>query len=645
MMKTLSLLTACLVGSLAFTACGSDSQLEEFPQIDVTIEAQPGSTTWEFSPDVSGGQLSQQAVVRIRNSGKGALVLSSVDFITQNEFIKDVWPGGKPSFPKTLASGEIQSINIQYKPDPNIVDAGAAQMIIKSNDEDAPEVKLTFSVKQVGAKIALDQTNLVFTNPSKAAPPKACARFGNSGNAPLIFKKAYLATATPYYQVIETPNEGDTIPAIGEGNNPKSNPMRKEVCVRVTPEAKDADYSAKLIIETNDSSQPKATVVLNVKWEEDNKYVVTCASADGKIKYDFAGVNSGAAERCCNVYNEGPSGFVVNKVEVQALDSAKQPLADALYSTSLYAKNAEGNKESVKLPRSISAGKSLDFCVEYTYPADGKTTNAETVIRFQQANIPDALQIPVIAGSCETPDLVVAPGTVAIWMDAPLGGKTTRQLLLANQSCAPLQIIQTCMSQVAGGTGQSPCSNANTLSQHFFVDPDIGLTSVDPWGTLPVTIRFEPPNNKYTDIQHFLHVVYCGGKWDGNACSEPPVSLTLNVMGYVGDDIKLPTLTLQPASDAEAKVGQPYKVEAATTDGQWPVGEYGAYLWFLAERPAGSTFWLSSEFQTTDQPWLSLKPDLPGKYRIVGAVQSVNPQKPSEFAWSQHASIEIDVKP
>ena len=638
-------LVSVCIGLLAATGlsgCGSTQVLEAFPQIDVTIEAQPGATSWEFSPDVSGGQLTQQATVRIRNSGNGALSISAVDFVSQNEFIKAIWPGGKPSFPKSLASGEIQSINVQYAPDPNIQDDGAAQMIIKSNDEDAPEIKLTFSIKQVGAKIKVDNTSLVFTNPSKAAPPTACAFFGNEGNAPLIFKKAYLSVATPYYQVTETPNEGDTIPAIGEGNNPKSNPMKLKVCVRVTPEAKDADYSAKLVIESNDSSQPKATVVLNVKWEEDNKYTVTCASGDGKIKYDFSGVNSGVAERCCNVYNEGPSGFVVNKVEVKALISDKQDVADALFSTALYAKNASGDKESVTLPRSISAGKSLDFCVEYTYPQDGKTTNAETIIRFQQANIPDALQIPVIAGKCETPDLVVAPSTVAVWMDAPLGGKTSRELLLANQSCAPLQIIQTCMSQIATS---GACGNANALSQHFFVDPDIGLKAVDPWGTLPIGIRFEPPNNKYNDIQHFLHIVYCGGTWDGNACSEPPVTLTLNVMGYVGDGIQLPKLTLAPAEGAEAKVGQPFKIEAATTDGQWPVGEYGAYLWYVVERPAGSTFWLSSEFQTTDTPWLTIKPDVAGKYKLIGAVQSVNPAKPSEFAWSAHATVEFDVAP
>ncbi|MCB9738809.1 MAG: hypothetical protein H6747_06045 [Deltaproteobacteria bacterium] len=645
MNKYLLRLGVALLATALIPACGSDPEIESFPQMDVSIEAQPNAVSYEFSPDTSGGQLSQQAVVRIRNSGKGPLVLSAVDFVSQNEFIKAVWPGGKPNFPLTLTDGQIQSINIQYKPDPNIEDSGAAQMIIKGNDEDLAEVKLTFSVKQVGAKIVVDNKNLIFTNPSKAAPPTGCVLFGNGGNAPLIFKKAYLSTATPYYQVTETPNEGDTIPALGEGANPKSNPMRKQVCVRISPEAKDADYSAKLIIETNDTNEPKATVVLNVKWEQDNKYTVTCASADGKLKYDFAGVNAGAAERCCNVFNEGPSGFVVNKVEVKALDNGKQDLADALYSTTLYAKNASGDKETVKLPRSISAGKSLDFCVEYTYPSDGKTTNAETIIRFQQANIPDAVQIPVIAGKCETPDLVVAPSTVAVWMDAPLGGKTTRQLLLANQSCAPLQIIQTCVSQVATGSGgQNACSNANTLSQHFFVDPDIGLKAVDPWGTLPIGLRFEPPNDKYTNIQHFLHIVYCGGTWDGNACSEAPVSLTLNVMGYVGSDITLPKLTLTPAEGAEAKVGQPFKIEAGTTDGQWPVGEYGAYLWFLAERPAGSTFWLSSEFQTTDAPWLSIKPDVAGKYKLIGAVQAVNPQKPTEFAWSEHATIEIDVQ-
>jgi hypothetical protein len=641
-MLTLAAVAACVVG------CGSEITLTLPPQIEVTIEAQPGKTSWEFSPDLSGGQLSQQAKVRIRNTGEGDLVISAVDFISQNEFIKASWPGGKPTMPLTLAGGKIQTVDIQYKPDPNIPDEGIAVLLVKSNDEDKPEIKLEFSVRKQGALINLNQTNLVFVNQSKAAPQPQCAYFGNKGNAPLIFKKAYLATATPYYKITETPNEGDTIAAIGEPGNPKDSPTTMRVCVNLTPEALDADYSAKIFIETNDTSNPKATVVLNAKWETDNKYQVSCNSPDGKIKYDFGGITSGTSERCCTVYNEGPSPFLVLDVEVKALDGSKQELADALYSTTLYVPDEKGDDKVVVPKRSFSATKSMKFCVEYKYPADGKTTNAETIIRFQQAKIPDTIQIPVIAGTCDTPDVVYGPGGVAAWMNATVGTSTTREIVLANQSCAPMQIIQVCTAQVPGGTAQSPCSNANLQSAHFKLEKDIGLTSVDAWSLLPMKVQFSPPDNAYTEIEHYLHVIYCGGKWDGVACSDPPVSSVLNLNGHVGDDITPPGLTLVAPEAEEAKVGVPYKIEAAVTVGDWPVGEYGAYLWFVAERPAGSTFWISTDFQSTNEPWIKIKPDAAGKYRIIGAVQVIEPQtdpkKAARVAWSPQASIEIEVK-
>lgn len=640
-----ALLASSLMG------CGSDSTLTLPQHIEVTIEGQPGKTDWEFSPDLSGGQLSQQATVRIRNTGEEDLVISAVDFISQNEFIKASWPGGKPSMPLTLTAGKIQSIDIQYKPDPNIPDDGIAAMVIKHNDQDKAEIKLEFSVRKQGAVINLQQTSLTFLNQSKAAPQPQCAYFGNKGNAPLVFKKAYLATATPYYKITETPNEGDSIAALGEAGNPKDKPTTLRVCVNLTPEALDADYNSKIILETNDTSNPKATVVLSAKWETDNKYQVTCNSADGKIKYDFTGVTSGSTERCCTVYNEGPSPFLVLDVEVKALDAAKQAIADDTYSTTLYVLDEFGDDKVVTPKRSFSAAKSMKFCVAYQYPVDGKTTSAEAIIRFQQAKIPDTVQIPVIAGTCDTPDVVYGPGNIGLWMDAAVGAKATREIILANQSCAPMQIIQVCTAQVPGGTAQSPCSNANLQSTHFKLDKEIGLSTVEPWALTAIKVNFEPPDNAYTEIEHYLHVIYCGGKWDGVKCSEPPVSSVLNLNGRVNnvdDKPVLPTLKLVTPETEAAKAGVPYKIEAAVTVGDWPIGEYGAYLWFVAARPAGSTFWISTDFQSSNEPWINIKPDAPGKYRIIGAVQVIeeqaDPKKAARIAWSPQASIEVEVK-
>ncbi len=626
---------------LMLAAC-SEHAIEAFPQLDVAIEAQPGLTSWTFSPDLSGGQLEQQAVVRLRNAGQDPLTLHEVAFESDNAFLHAVWPGGAPSFPTTLAAGEIRSLRIRYAPDSNIDVTGSARLRILSDDPEEPDITLQFVIGTLGPRIAVDMTQLTFINPSAAAPPTACTWFRNVGGADLVFESATLATATPYFQVVQAPPAGATIPALGTPGNPKSKPASLQVCVRITPGEKGVDYAAKLLLRTNDPKQSIATVSLGVSWPEPSRYHIACADTSGGLGFDFEGVQTGSSERCCTIENEGPSGFVVQKIELRALTAGEQALADALYAAAPYVEQADGSRQSVSLPRSISTGKQLHVCVRYAAPVDGKTANAETIVRFQQDQQTDALQLPVVAGDCSTPGLVAAPSSVAVWMGAPVGGSTSRQLLLANQSCAPMQVIQACVSQLASA---GACGKTAALSAHFSLEPEVGLQSVGPWGTLVLGLQLQPKSDADPDLEQYAHVVHCGGSWDGNQCSEPPSTLVLPVHGHIGDDLPTPTLTLKAASSAPAHVGEPYVVQAAAESGAWPIGAYGAYLWYVAERPAGSMLWLSGEFQTTSAPKLTLKPDLPGSYVVIGAVQAVDPQDQTAFAWSPHATFDFEVAP
>ncbi|HAN32672.1 MAG TPA: hypothetical protein DCQ06_13840, partial [Myxococcales bacterium] len=476
-----------------------------------------------------------------------------------------------------------------------------------------------------------------------------CIGFTNGGNAPLVFNSAYMETATKYYSIIEQPNSGTSIAAKGQGDNPKSNPKYLNVCVRVSPDDKSGDYGAKLVIETNDKTNPYAKVTFSVTWEEDNVFKITCGTPDGSLKYDFTGTASGIVEKCCNIYNEGPSGMLINKVEVNPLDLSKQDLAESLYGVKLYKKLPDGTKDKVALPRSINPSKSLDFCVEYIFPNDNKTTNAEMVVNYSQANIPSTLQLPVLAGACDTPDLLVSPAATPIWLQTKLGGKATKELVIANQSCAPLQVLQACVTQVAArGSDSNPCGNATLLSAHFGVVDEKGLTQIKPWELLPLTVKFEPPNEKYKTINHFLNIVYCPGAWKGDKCAEQVVARTVNLTGTVDSDesklYKLPTLKLGAYNDQEAKVGQPFKIEAIAAEGDLPLGQYGAYLWTIKTRPAGSTLWVSNDFQSTDVPYLTINPDFQGTYVVVGQVQAVDDTNPSKLAWSEQVEFTFEVK-
>ena len=616
------------------------------PIINVTVDGALAPKVFAFAADTTGGQLTFQAKVLILNSGDGKLSLNDIKFDTQNTFLKLVYPKGKPSFPTSLATNEHLQLQVRFTPDPNIENNEAATLTIKHNDLEKSDIVVQFTILKSGPRINLQATNHVFLNASTANPPKACFKFGNKGSAPLIFKSAQMESATKVYNVIDIPDTGTTIAPLGQGDNPKDNPKLLEVCVRLTPGDKSDNYDAKLVIETNDPTQKQAKITLSATWEVASTFKLTCATPDGSLKYDFSGVKSGIVKKCCNIYNEGPSALLISKIEVAALESSDQKVVNAIFGAKLYKTNSQtGEKIVVPAPFSISPSKSLDFCVEYIFPNDNKTTNGELVVHYSQANVGASLRLPVLAGTCETPDLLVGPGNSPLWMQAKLGDKAIKMVTVVNQSCAPLQILQVCTTQVGSTSGGSnPCKNTTLQSAHFGLNKEIGLTSVKAWETLPIAVTFEPPNEKYKTIHHFLNIVYCPGAWSGDKCAETVAMRTINLTGTVDADatklVQVPTLTLAAFNDQKAVVGQPFKIEAVAKPGNaWPIGKYAAYLWVLAERPKNSALWISNDFQTTDVPSQTIVPDQKGTYSVIGQVQAVDQSNQSNLAWSEQVTF------
>ena len=641
-------LSVVLIAAIAFalSACGSDLETEFFPQIDVTLAGQ-GKTSHEFFPDTTGGQTSQSANILIRNSGKGELKLTDIAWKTQNPFLSLGYPsGGKPAFPKTLKENETLLLEVNFKPDPNIEDNRGGRLEISHNDKESSKgnpIVLNFTIREAGCKIDLDLKSYKFINPSKFSPPEACFSFGNVGNAPCTFEDAYMGTATPYYTVTKTPNKGSVIEALGSNENPKNKPKKLEVCVRVKPESADADYSSSLIIQTSDKSNPKASIALNVEFQKGNTFKYTSDHPTGDLVYDFSGVTGGTKSRCLNVYNEGPSGYLVKSVEVIAYDDKEQNAAKDQYVPELFKLNTvTGDKEPVQTEFSVNAGKSLDICIKFTWPADNtQPVKARVRVNYTQAKIPDKVEFPIIAGKCDTPTAVFAPSNTPLWLMAPVGKSAKRTLLIANQSCAPLTIINGCVTQTTAAGIQDICSKDNIASLHFKFAGGLGLKTVDPWTILPVEVEFAPPNEKQKTPQHLININYCAGPFASNKCEGGGVvTRTLNIVGLVYDAVKKPTLKLN-IEEAEQVVGTAVKIDAAATAGDFPIAQYGAYLWTLRSRPKGSKAWLNGDMQVTEEPWVTIKPDVAGEYEVVAAVQSVDPQAQSNSAWSDQVSIKF----
>lgn len=648
--------------ALGAAACGSDISASNEPAVEVTIDGQH-QTSKEFLPDETGGQLTDLSVVRVRNTGSQlepnapppVLEIKAIEFVTDNPYLKMKFPKGTPTFPIKLDMNGSLEIQVIWAPDPNDENNSPAQMIIKHNVEGKADLKLTFKVAEVGARIALDATELVWTNPSAAVPQKNCVTFRNTGNAKLVFKGAVIASAKPYYTVVKTPDQGESIDPIGVGDNPKGTPKKLEVCVRLEPAGKDKDYDDDLQIETSDKSNSKVKVKLKAVFTQPAVYDIKCDEPTGAILYNFQGVgpgNSGVGS--CSVYNEGPGGFVIQSLAIKALEVADQTAAEEMYEIKLYKVNTVTGEKEYSDPTqtvAIGEGKTRYFEVIFTHPNDGSAVAANLVVNFTQANVSDTIEIPISAGKCDTPQAVFAPATAPVWVKATLDKPGKAKVVLANQSCAPLQIIKLCTTQKSmGGVGVDPCQNATLASAHFKITSGDGLATVLPWDLYTVDVELAPPDEQYPHLNHQLNVRYCPGLYANTKCTDgdgKAVALqtqVINLIGFVeskatSSPIELPGLKLAPVVEGDAKVGQPYKIEAGASDGTWPIGEYGAYLWMLTKRPKGSKTWLGTGVQTSNDPWVTIKPDMVGEYAMVGVVQSVDGSNAANIAWSEQVTL------
>ena len=669
----LSLMILIAAASL-LAACGSSVSGTNEPAVEFTIDGQY-ETKKEFLPDQTGGQLSDLSVVLIRNTGSTLnqdapppiLKIKGVQFTTDNPYLKLKYPKGEPKFPVELAENETLEMHVTWKPDPNDENNGPAQLVVTHNDGKKPAIKLEFVVLSFGAKIVLDNSALVFINPSDAAPPKQCVTFGNDGNAKLVFNKAVIASAKPFYTVVERPEDGATIDALGQGDNPKNNKKKLKVCVRLTPSGKDQDYDDALQIESSDLINPKIKVKLSATFTKPAVYHLSCDNPLGAIMYDFAGVGPGSSGTAnCNIANDGPGGFVMKSIKIQALNPALQDAVDDMYEVKSYKVNgATGDKEYAAPETTIAIGEGNSRYIEVTlqHPNDGPPADAMVIVNFTQANIADAVVFPVSAGKCKSPSLQAAPVSSPLWLRATIDKPAKATVVVANQSCAALQIIKLCTAQQNPGGGGDPCQNATLASAHFTgkgkakdgTFSNDGLHTILPWELYPIEVTLAPPDEQYPLITHLLNIRYCSGEYQNEKCLDDTgkaiglSTQTITLAALVEqkseqNPIKLPTLKVAAAAGSEPVVGQPFKVEAAADDGTWPIAEYGAYLWLVASRPAGSNLWLAESFQSSNDNWVTIKPDMAGEYTIIAAAQSYDPNNPSNLAWSEQVSFTFTAK-
>jgi len=648
---------------LATVACGSDEQLQQLPQFDLAVDGKPHkpATCNDFFPDSTGGQLTASKTVKITNSGGAAgdnVLCLKVKWKTDNSLLTMAYVGAKPTDEGkcpgalvALASNKTISIRIDYKPSPDIDDTDDAQLEIEHYYNDLKGgkavlipstrklVPICFGIQDIGPKICLDQKEGQFTNASAANPPTDCYSFGNCGTGALKYNGSLFDPLNGQYAVVEEPKVGDEIPPQGTPGNPKEKPTKFKVCVRYTPDTSPDNEGTNLVIKSNDKGKPNANIPISAVNQEESKVEWSGSAPNGQCEFNFQGVTAGKKESLCKLFNLGPASYTVLKMEVKAIDPAlDQAVVDAIYKVEAF-KGADSTSYGTGT-FAVAKGKTADFVVTMQFPNSGKPPEARLVVSYSQGNVPGQHLLSVLAGKCDVPAADFGPQP-EIWQQAAVGSTSKATFVVANQSCAPMQLVTACVTS-GGIVGANPCGKASAKG-HALVKA-FASTSVPGRGLHPIDVECKPPNDNSKTIVDLLHVTYCQGAYNsasGECTDGAPVTQTINLTCSTVTSVKPPTFKLV-GPDTPGKVGSPLKISGVFTQGTQPSGKN--FLWVITSRPSSSLAWLPLDVQSTSTPVLWLLPDAAGKYEVAGMAQAIDENDAGNYSWSKQVFVTVEVK-
>ncbi len=664
MARRITLATAWLaLGALSVpvVACSNTDQFEVSypPTLEVRLDdsVAPLKTTptdkdcFKFDQSDTGETVTFTKVVKIRNNGhappeKLLCVKQTWATSTPQTQLKMAVVGSKTVDEKICPGGFVLApnatlvLNVTYTPKPDELAEGTGTLTLTHNgNKQLTPARFCFGVNSLAAQVKLSQAEDKFINASTSNPPEHCYQIYNTGNAPLIFKKARFGTANSQYTITKTPNEGDQIPGKGSPDN-LDGQAKLEVCVRYDPNKTPDDEDVTLEILTNDLTNATAPIKITATTEAGG-YTLSC-SANNLTGFDFTGSNV-AKPQTCIVTVEGQAPFKFSSEEVVAEDPNQDAAAKAAYSC--VKEYPQGSEVAGVL--AVPPGKSGYIVCKYKPALDGSAPPAaHLLVSYTQANVPNSFSLPIVAGTCDIPSLSMAPdASLQLWFLASVGKSATNIAIVANQSCGALQLVQACVT-TANISSENACDNPALASTDYSVALLTGgkpgpfsLVSVPPWGLQQLQITFKPLTLKQNNLA-LMHLRYCSGKWDAAAkqcVGGQLVTQKLTLAGAQDAALKAPVFKLD--SPGDVTVGKPAVITGKVTENAWDAKNF---VWLVSERPAGSAAWLYGV--TTDKPALTFVPDKAGHYTLVGMAQTYDDADPSKMAWSAQATVSFDVK-
>jgi hypothetical protein len=601
----------------------------------------PDGQCFSFSRDITGGQLPKTVAVRVSNIADTKVstpkpLCVKYKWENTNSQFAIIVPSSTKALGKAGCDGydyavpvgsKYLDLNIKYQADAT-EDTTTAKLTFTTNDPKRPTVEYCIGIGATGPLPELTPTEYRFVNASKSNPPTQCFSLRNKGSETLTFMGATLDPANAQYVIASLPQSGqNTIPPIGEGDN-KDGQKALQICVRYTPDGTADNEDVTLNVMTNgelEKSLISAITQPEAKW----RIECNCPSAVCPQLYT---VDDTVKSAKCKIINESDTPLKIQDVRVepaqQGGDSAavnkafKAVMIDVL------------DKEHTVY--SLNKDKSVTIRLDYTAPSSGLPPKAVVHFGWSSANNNANKFIAIQAGACDTPALEFGP-TPELPFVAGVGATATGRVVLANQSCGSLQVVNACVT-AASVTGADPCAKSSSA----IVQLKSGFTStaVASWGLFGIDLTFSPINDNKLTHNDLLHVFYCTGVWDGANCSGGTIERrALNLVGLVNTDsaVLAPQLALTAPSEAENLiVGKPVKIEAQVTPGSYDDQRF--FRWTIAARPEGSAAWLPEGNQDTNTtPALVVLPYVAGTYTIIGWVQGISDN--GDNRWSPMAEV------
>jgi len=502
-------------------------------------------------------------------------------------------------------------------------------LVLKSSDEFNPTfvIKLTPSV--LGPKIVVSPSNVTFKGTIPGVPQSQVFVITNEGTAPLLITKPVrFKYDTEEFVIQKQPDLQRQIYPRGSAGTPQQTDFE----IRYLAQDDQSDDNA-VIIESNDPGTPVLEVPVRGEVQM------------GEVSISYGDMNNTGYLDFTKVVDEGATCTKLVTVTVSnGFARIKKPVVSGgqgAYVAQWFKAGGSQAKEcepyqGTEIPSTndyytLSPYEpTLYIAVTYTAPG-GKGEDASLVISYD-AKESKSVEILMKGG---TPkgyfDIAGAINRLQVNFSVKKGGSQARTIVVSNLGNGKLMVGNAVIQK-----------NYNIEPDAFeVVQPPLWPQEVEPFGLLPLTVRFSSGNmGEMRQLGAQLLIQYQDPETGQNTFAKVTLSGEI-----VDDNIVLPVADPGSPSDYPSlKAGDYVTLDGSRSTGGTNTIPATGYFWFVKSKPTGSRAFIQTVGVPQKFP-MSMPLDLPGKYEFGFFVMAGDSSGSGQWFYSDEATLTLTVQP